>query len=62
MTGTMRGTTARTPAGDPAAPTGRRRRQGSLSTPAVHEYEALTWPDASVPRIHRAYYDYESSL
>ena len=62
ITGTMRGTTGRTPPGTLAAPTACRRRPGTLSTPAVHEYEALTWPDDSVPRIHRAYYDYESSL
>jgi hypothetical protein len=33
-----------------------------LSTSSVHEITVLTCHDAAVPRIHRAYYDYESYL
>lgn len=42
-----------------AQPTSHRAR---LSTRAVHERAALTCRDAAVNRIHRAYYDYHSSL
>ncbi len=38
------------------------RRLADLSTQAVHETDALTCEDATVPRIHHAYYDYHSSI
>ncbi len=57
-------------AGDNLAPHGHqpaRRAQptghpAGLSTLAVHDRAALTCADAIVPRIHRTYYDYHSSL
>jgi len=47
------------PTGHRAQPTG---SPSGLSTPAVHDRVALTCTDTSVPRIHRTYYDYHSSL
>ncbi len=60
MTGTMRGTTGRALPGRDRACTAERVCARRLSTQAVHGNAGLTWPDAAVPRIHCAYYDYES--
>jgi len=62
MTGTMRGTTGRLSFTRLRSCTAGRRGTGRLSTPDVHEKADLIWQDATVPRIHRAYYDYESFL
>ena len=60
MTGTMRGQRDAHFSVEIVLCTAERVRARRLSTSAVHGNAGLTWQDGAVPRIHCAYYDYES--